>query len=199
MRPPNATDYPVHELIAKRWSPRAFADRPVEPEKLRSIFEAARWAASSGNEQPWRFILATKSNPDEYASLLSVLNPKNQTWAQSAPVLGLSVAMLEREGGKPNRHAMHDTGAALAQLDLQAVALGLFVHPMAGFSIEKARELYHIPANAEPAAAFALGYLGDPAILPEDLRAREEAPTPRRPAGENVFEGEWGSPAPLFG
>src|SRR3954467_9704163 len=98
MRPPNNADYPVHELITKRWSPRAFADRAVEPEKLRSIFEAARWAASSGNEQPWRFIVATKAEPAAYDRMLSVLNPKNQTWAKSAPVLGLSVAVLERDG-----------------------------------------------------------------------------------------------------
>src|ERR1041384_3925221 len=100
MPPPNATDYPVHELIAKRWSPRAFAQTPVEPEKLRSLFEAARWAASSGNEQPWRFIVATKTSQAEYDRLLSVLNPKNQAWAKAAPALGLSGAMLERGGGE---------------------------------------------------------------------------------------------------
>src|SRR3954451_10805439 len=110
MHPQRHTDYPVHELIAKRWSPRAFADTPVEPEKLRSLFEAARWAASSGNEQPWRYIVATKSSQPEYDRLLSVLVERTQLWAKSAPVLALSVAILERGSpaggptgsGKPN-------------------------------------------------------------------------------------------------
>jgi nitroreductase len=198
MRPPHPTDAPIHELLARRYSPRAFADTPVEPEKLRSLFEAARWAASSGNEQPWRYLVAPKSNRAEFDRLLSVLVPKNQSWARSAPVLALSVAMLEWQGGKPNRHAMHDTGAASAQLTAQATALGLYVHQMAGFDVAKARELFQIPATAEPAAAMAIGYLGDPATLPDDLRAREEAPGKRRPAAESIFQGQWETPSPLF-
>jgi nitroreductase len=189
--------HPIHDLLRKRWSPRAFADRPVEREKLLSVLEAARWAPSSNNEQPWHYFVATQQEPEEFARLLGCLVEKNQTWARHAPVLMLSVATtVFARGGKPNRHALHDTGQAVADLTVQATALGLYVHQMAGFSVEKARETYRLPEHAEPVAALALGYLGDPATLPQDLRERELLLSPRKPIGEFVFSGAWGNSAP---
>jgi len=193
MHKPAPTDYPVHKLIRERWSPRAFANTSVPQNVLRSLFEAARWAPSSNNEQPWHYLVATKDEPEEFGKLLACLVEKNQSWAKHAPVLMLSVATTTFvRNGKPNRHALYDTGQAAACLTVQATALGLFVHQMAGFSVEKARETYHIPENAEPVAAMAIGYLGDANSLASDLRERELALTPRKPIGEFVFSGALG-------
>jgi nitroreductase len=192
------TRYPIHELLRERWSPRAFADRMVEPEKLRSLLEAARWAPSSFNEQPWSFIVATKEHAGEYERLLSCLVEGNVRWAQHAPVLMLSVARLAFERNqKPNRHAFHDVGLSVENLVIQATALGLAVHQMAGFHVDKARELFSIPDGHEPVAALVLGFPGDPAGLPEDLREREVAPRIRKPLESFVFSGQWGQSSPL--
>src|SRR5262249_361562 len=129
---PAPIEHPIHDLFARRWSTRAFSDRTVEPATLLSLFEAARWAPSSGNGQPWSFIVATKAEASEFEKLASVLNPGN-AWAQRAPVLALSIAHLDRAPDKPNRHAIHDVGLASENLVLQAVAMGLAVHMMAGF------------------------------------------------------------------
>jgi len=189
------TEFPVHELIKKRWSPRAFADRPVESQKIGSLLEAARWAASCFNEQPWHFIIATRENPAEYERLLNCLVESNRAWAKRAPVLLLSVARLTfPEGGKPNRHAYHDVGLAVSQLVLQATAMGLVVHQMAGFSLEKARETYRIPDGYDPIAAIAIGYQGDPAILSDRLRERELGNRSRMALETFAFAGEWGRP-----
>jgi nitroreductase len=185
--------HPIHDLLRRRWSPRAFADRPVEREKLLSVLEAARWAPSSNNEQPWHYIVARREEPDEFARLLACLVERNQSWAKAAPVLMLSVATTTfARNGHPNRHALHDAGQAIACLTVEATALGLYVHQMAGFSTDKARETYALPPTAEPVAAIALGYLGDPNSLPEDLRQRELVASPRKPIGEFVFTGAWG-------
>src|SRR5712692_6338646 len=187
------TQYPIHDLLRRRWSPRAFSSRPVEPDKLRSLWEAARWAPSSFNEQPWSFIVATKQDPAEYARLLSCLVEGNIQWAQHAPVLMVSVARLSfEEDGKPNRHAFHDVGQAAANLIVQATALGLMAHQMAGFHPDKVRELYGVPELNEPVAAIALGYPGDPQSLPDKLRTRELAPRERKHIAEFVFTGRWG-------
>src|SRR5437660_6858724 len=159
MENPAPADYPIEEILRQRWSPRAFSDRNVEAKKLLSLFEAARWAPSSFNEQPWSFIVATKDNPSEHAQLLNCLMEKNQQWARLAPVLMLSIAKLNFEKtGKPNRHAFHDVGMAVGSLLVEATALGLFVHQMAGFSVEKARAVFSVPAGFEPVAAIAVGY-----------------------------------------
>jgi nitroreductase len=127
------TDHPVHELISQRWSPYGFDSRPVPESVLRSLFEAARWAASSFNEQPWSYIVALREQEEEFARMLSCLTEKNQEWARHAPVLGLSVASLKfARNGNPNRHAFHDVGAATAHLVLEATARDLVVHQMAG-------------------------------------------------------------------
>lgn len=192
----NDTGHPVHDLFRRRWSPRAFSDRPVEPEKLQSVLEAARWAPSSFNAQPWSFLVATKEDPAGFEQMLSCLVPQNVLWAKAAPVLMISVARTHFEhNGKPNRHALYDTGQAVAFLTLQATALDLYVHQMAGFSAEKAREVFAIPEQAEAVSAIALGYLGDPNSLPQGPRERELVPGKRKPLPEFVFADRWGSPA----
>jgi nitroreductase len=195
---PAKTQYPIHELLRRRWSPRAFSNRMVEPDSLRSLLEATRWAPSSYNEQPWSFLVAAKQDPAEHARLLSCLVEGNIQWAQHAPVLMVSVARLAFEdNGKPNRHAFHDVGQAVANLIVQATALGLVVHQMAGIHPEKIRELYSLPEGYEPVAGIALGYPGDPEALPERLRQRELAPRERKPVTEFVFTGRWGRTSPL--
>jgi nitroreductase len=188
MEKPAETAFPVEPLIRRRWSPRAFDERPVEPEKLASLFEAARWSASCYNEQPWSFIVAARDEAAEFARLLSCLVEGNQAWASHAPVLMVSVARLNfTQSGQPNRHAIHDVGLATAQLMLQAIAMGLFAHPMAGFHPDKVRELYGVPQGHEPVAAIAVGYPGDPAMLKEALRQRELAPRVRKSQDDFVF------------
>jgi nitroreductase len=184
--------------LRRRWSPRAFSARNVEPGKLRSLLEAARWAASSFNEQPWSFIVAAKDDSETYPRLLDCLSEGNQKWAKSAPVLMLSVAKRHFDrNDKENRHAYHDVGLAVGNLIFQATALGLFVHQMAGFSVDKAREHFNIPEGHDPVAAIAIGYLGEPKTLPQDLREREVAPRARKALTEFVFSGKWGETSPL--
>jgi len=199
MHKPATVDHPIHNLLRERWSPRAFSEKPVPAEILRSLFEAARWAPSSNNEQPWAFLVATKDDPEFHARLLSTLVEFNQTWAKHAPVLGIAVSQLEfARNGHPNRNAFYDTGAALADLSLEATARGLFVHQMAGFDPHKAIELFHIPKGWEPIAAFVIGYPGDPQSLPDTLRERELAPRSRKPLADFVMSGDWGHPAPFL-
>lgn len=189
--------HPIHEVLHRRWSPRAFADRPVEREKLLSVFEAARWTASSNNEQPWHFIVATRDEPEEFGRLLACLVERNQSWAKAAPVLMIgAVSTAFARNGVANKHAWYDLGQAVANLTAQATALGLYLHQMAGFSPEKARSTYVIPASAEPVVVIALGYPGDPSTLPDDLRQRELTPTARKPLGQFVYASRWGEPAP---
>jgi nitroreductase len=192
------TTYPIEPLLKQRWSPRAFADRPVEIDKLLSLWEAARWSASCTNQQPWYFIVATREEKAEYARLLSCLRDNNQLWAAQAPVLMVSVAKLAFDmNGQPNRYAFHDVGLAVANLIVQATALGLCVHQMAGFYPDKVREIYDVPDGFEPVAGIVLGYPGDPATLPEDLQQRELAPRTRNPLESFVFQGVWGETSPL--
>jgi nitroreductase len=192
---PASTGHPIHDLLARRWSPRAFADRSVDRETLARLFEAARWAPSSGNGQPWSFLFAAKDNAAEHERLASVLNPGN-AWARKAPVLGLSVATLDR-ADKPNRHALHDVGLATESLVIQAVSMGLAAHMMGGFNVEMAREVFEIPARHDPLTMMAIGYPGDPQSLPEDLRMTELAQRQRKPLREFVFSGKFGQPAGL--
>ncbi len=192
------TREPIHELLRRRWSPYAYSERSVAPEILVSLLEAARWAPSSYNEQPWAFIVATKENPEEFARLLSCLVPGNQEWAQQVPVLMLSVAKLNFDrGGRPNPHAWHDVGLAAMSLVVEAMAHGLYVHQMAGIVPERARELYAIPEGWEAVAGIAIGYHGEAPSLPEKLRQRDSAPRSRKPLEQMVFTGRWSDPSPL--
>jgi nitroreductase len=181
----------LHELLRARWSPREFSTRPIEPEKLRSLFEAASWAASCSNEQPWRYILSTKDEPEQFAKVLSLLSERNQLWAKTAWALGFSTGKKTFErNGAPNRFALHDTGAATANLATQATAVGLHAHFMGGFDIQRARTEFHVPDEFEIGAAFALGYIADPAAPPP--------PRTRMGVEEIVFSGDWGAPAKLI-
>jgi len=196
MNKPANTDVVLHELIRNRWSPRAFEDKPVPAEVLRGLFEAARWAPSSNNEQPWAYLVATKDDPDSYGKMLGVLVEFNAGWAKNAPVLALSIAHLKTQrDGKLNRVALHDVGSATAQLTFEANAHGLLVHQMAGFDADKARQTFAIPPDWEPVAAIAIGYPGNPDSLPDKLRERELAPRVRKPLSEFVMSGSWGHTA----
>jgi nitroreductase len=183
----------VIEVILKRWSPRAYSDKPVSPESLKEVFEAARWAASSFNEQPWRFLVGHRGD-ETYKKIFDSLVEFNQSWAKSAPVLILSVAKKTFTGnGSPNQFAQHDTGAATAYLALQATALGFHTHSMAGFDHDKALKSFNIPADYEAGSVTALGYLGDPNALPDQMRQTETSPRQRKPLNEIVFEA-WEKP-----
>lgn len=193
MEKPAPADYPIHDLMVRRWSPRAFLPGSVEPEKLRSLFEAARWAPSCFNEQPWRFLLAVRGDADRFGQMLGCLTPGNQVWAGTAGALILSVASGQfARNGHANRHAFHDVGLATAQLVLQATSLSLSIHQMAGFDRDRAREIWKIPESFDPVAVLAVGYRGEPEQLSGELEERERAPRLRRPQAEFVFR-EWDS------
>jgi nitroreductase len=186
----------VANVIYARWSPRAFADKNVSTEDLRKIFDAARWAASSYNEQPWRFFVGRRGDAT-YQKIFDSLVEFNQQWAKSAPVLVLSVASKKfAHNGTPNYHALHDTGAATALLSLAATSLGLHTHSMAGFDHDKARKAFHVPEDYDMGAVTALGYLGDPESLPEQLKKNELSPRQRKELSQFVFA-EWEKPAAL--
>ena len=186
-------DHPLLDAIAERWSPRAFdADRPLTEADMLSVLEAARWAASSSNIQPWRLAWALRGDP-AFARLLGCLNTGNAAWAHRAGALLLGCAAVDKPDGRgPNRHAAHDLGAALAQLAVQATANGVATHSMAGFDREAARAALAVPEGVEPYTAVALGWPGDPALLDEERRKREAAPRTRLPLAEVAPRGGWG-------
>ena len=178
-----------HELIQKRWSPRAYSAQSVDEDTILTLFEAARWAASSGNEQPWRFIYATQEQTERYGKLFACLSEGNQVWAETAPVLILTLVKTHTiRSGRPNRYAWHDLGLAVGNLTTQASALDLCVHQMGGFSGEKARQLFDLPSDIEPVTMIAVGYLGDLDQLPEDVRIRELAPRQRKALAELILK-----------
>ena len=193
-----SNDHQIHELIASRWSPYAFDSRPVAKADALSLFEAARWAASSYNEQPWSYLVASQDDPEEFAKLLSCLVEGNQMWAKAAPLLVISVASLNfKLNSKPNTAAIHDLGIAACSLTFEATARGLAVHQMIGIVPERARELYGIPDGYEAVTALAVGYVGDPNRLPEKMRGRDLTPRSRRPLNEFIFSGRWGRASAL--
>jgi nitroreductase len=189
-----ASDVPISPLLARRWSPRAVSSKPVEPETLRTLFEAARWAPSCFNEQPWRYLIFDHRNPEALEAARSCLVGGN-AWAKKSPVLLISVARETfTHNGKPNRHGQHDVGLASENLVLQATELGLISHQMAGFDAARARELFKIPEGFTPMAMIVLGYPGDLEELPPDLQDREKAPRTRKPLAEFAFSGTWEAP-----
>jgi nitroreductase len=193
-----AADHDILDVIRQRWSPRAFDPaRDVSREDMLRLFEAARWAPSSGNEQPWRFVLAERTRtPDAVAALLSTLTGRNPAWAAAAPALALVTVRTTREkNDAPNRSALYDAGQASAFLILQATAMGLSVRQMGGFDIAKAAELCHIPPPFEPTVMMAIGYAGDPdSLAVAEHRTAELAPRARRPMTDVVFCGVWNRP-----
>jgi nitroreductase len=174
------------------------SDKKASPDYPIHEFIAARWAPSSYNEQPWSYIIATKDNPEQFQQLLSCLVEGNQVWAKAAPVLALGVVSLKFvRNGKANRAAVHDLGLAAGNLLFEATARGLVVHQMIGILPDRARELYAIPEDSEAWTALAIGYTGDMAGLPDNLKERDLTPRQRKPLSQFVYSGRWGSPSPL--
>ncbi len=192
------TTYPIEDFLAQRWSPRAFRPAPLASTQIGSLFEAARWTASSFNEQPWRFIFAERhADPDGFARILGTLMESNQTWARNASLLAIASANTVSQRGRINTKAIYDTGQAVANLSTQATAMGLYVHQMGGFSADAARTALDIPAAWDPVVAIAVGYRDAPQSLVDELRSREEMPRERLTLPEFVFQGHAGQPADL--
>jgi nitroreductase len=180
----------LNELITRRWSPREFSGRSVEPDKLQALFEAARWAPSCFNEQPWRFVVATKDQPEQFDRILGLLMEKNQQWARTAHAIGFSAGKKTfSHNGSPNRFGLYDTGAAAANLAVEATALGLRTHFMGGFDAQRARSEFHVPEDFEIGAAFAVGYIDETTTQPPARTRRE--------LSDIVFGADWGNPAAL--
>ncbi len=180
----------IHDLITSRWSPVAFDSKSVDYDAIHLLFEAAKWAPSSRNVQPWRFIFATREMP-EYKTLLSLLDEPNQVWAQTAPLLVLSLAqVISTYKNRPNRLAFYETGMAVANLLLQATHMGLHVHQMSGYDVERAKETLVIPTRYEPAAMMAVGYKGDPAQLPAKVAAWEKRERTRMEISKFLISGK---------
>jgi nitroreductase len=194
----NPVEKKVITPIAKRFSPRAYSGKHVEREKLLTVLEAARWSASSYNEQPWRFIVASKENPEAFQKLLSVANEWNQKWATLSPVLILTVAKKDfSHMAAKNNHAWHDVGQTVATLSLEAAQHDLYIHQMAGIDAAKAKELYNVPDDYEVVSLFTLGYVGDAKDLPEEFHKGEKRKRERKPLSELVFENEFGKTSSL--
>jgi nitroreductase len=197
MEKPAATDVPIHDLLRRRWSPRAFSPRSVDDATLHVLFEAARWAPSSFNEQPWAYVIARKEEREAFAKALDCLVPGNRAWAEGAAVLGFSIAKLAFDkNGKPNRHAWHDVGQATATLTIQATSMGLFVHQMAGFDPDRVRTTYEVPATHDPVAGIAIGWGADEASLAPEVREKEAGPRTRRPRTSFLFGDRFGAVRP---
>ncbi len=187
------TDHPVSEIIAKRWSARAFSTKPVEFSKLLSILEAARWAPSSRNEQPWRYIVFTSDNPEMLKKAQSVLKEIND-YAKRAPILICAITKkLYSENGSPNRLHFHDLGAANENMFLEAFNQGLIMHEMGGFDVQKARDIFNVPEDYEVGIMIAIGYQDTYHVLPERLRQKAFTPRVRKPLSEIVFIEEIGN------
>jgi len=182
----------IHELIAERRSIRAFADKSISRETLLSLFEAARWAPSSRNEQPWRFIAALKEEKEAFEKILSCLYEGNRVWAQHGSAVFITLVKKTFSDQHPNAHAMHDVGLAVGNISLQATALGLFLHQMGGIEREKIRTLFEVPDDFEIISITVAGYAGNPESLPEDLRQREVQPRMRKSLDEILFRGKFG-------
>jgi nitroreductase len=180
----------IHKLITDRWSPVAFDDRAVEQVKIHLLFEAAKWAPSSRNSQPWRFVYATKEMP-EYPVFLDLMSEYNQIWASTAPLLVMPLAqVISTYKNRPERLAYYEAGMAVGNLQIQAVAMGLFVHQLGGYDFERAREVLSIPARFDLMTILAIGYKGDISKLPEKYAEREERERTRKEIGEFVVHGK---------
>ena len=185
----------IHDLLTRRWSPRAFDVRDVDADKLQRLFEAARWAPSCFNDQPWFFIVGRRGQGTAYERLYECLVEFNQSWAVTAPVLLINVARaVFARNGNPNRHAWYDCGQAMGNLLIEATHLGLVVHQMAGFDPELAREKFAIPAGFDAVAAAALGYVGDERLLPDGVEEKNPEERERKPLADFVFGDHWMTP-----
>ncbi|MDP2241423.1 MAG: nitroreductase family protein [Burkholderiales bacterium] len=191
------TGVPIHDLLASRWSPRAFeAGKTVSRAQLAALLEAGRWAPSCNGDEPWRYLVWDKSRDAQgWQQAFDCLSENNQKWVKNVPLLMLSCAgSMFGHNGKPNRWTQHDTGMASLSITLQAAALGLAAHQMGGFDAGKARAAFGIPAEYTPMAMIAVGYQAEPDVLDEETKAKEMRPRARKPLGQCFFEGGWGKP-----
>jgi len=194
---PARTSVPIHELIAYRWSGRAFdADKPVSRTQVIALLEAARWAPSCYGDEPWRYILWDRNRSEfSWQKAFDCLSTGNQIWAVNAPILLVALASRAfRDNGRPNRWGEYDTGAASENLCLQAAAMGLMAHQMGGFDPEQVRDSFSIPDPYRPMAMIAVGHPSRPEDLDSKLRERETAERRRRPLAETFFEDSWDTP-----
>jgi nitroreductase len=188
------TDFEIEPLMAARWSPRAFEAAPVDHGQLKQCLEAARWAASCYNDQPWSFIVVPRDDEGRFKAAVECLAGGNQTWATNAGALLFALVRSNfKHSGGHNRHADYDLGQAVAQFTLQATSLGLSVHQMGGFAPDAVRETFEVPETHAPLVAIAIGKLASPEVLPEELRQREVHERSRRPQSEFVHWGLWSS------
>ena len=184
-------DRPIHPLLRQRWSPRMFSPKAVSREDLKTLLEAARWAPSSMNQQPWRFIYTFRGSRS-YERIFSCLSEFNQKWTKNAPVLLLTAYQEKFDSGKENFHALHDLGLAVGNLCLQATQMDIAVHQMAGVDWEKAQSVFDVPEGYHVATAVAIGYHGgDADELPDDLEKQEEKARERMPVEAFAWEGRW--------
>lgn len=189
------TGLPIHPLLAERHSPRAFDPRAIEGEKLAVMFEAARWAPSCYNDQPWYFIVAQRNQGDAWQRALDCLVPFNQTWAATAPVLLICVTRLNfSHNGNANRHSVYDLGLAMGCLLIEGMHQGIFVHQMAGFDVARTRSEFAVPEGFDVVAMAALGYRGDSSVLPQGVEEKDPKLRERKPNAEFVFDGRWSTP-----
>lgn len=192
------TEFKIHNLLTKRWSPRAFEDRDVEKDKILRMMEAARWSPSSSNQQPWSFIIGEKGK-ESYDKIFNCLIEFNQQWAKFAPLLILSVGqhnMISKEN--ENRYFKYDVGQAVAHMTFQATQDGLYVHQMAGFDKKKARMAFGIPEDYDALSVIAVGYIGRPEILHPRMQKSEIATRERKSLKEFVFTGKFGKTSNLL-
>lgn len=182
----------IFHLLKKRKSIVSFSSEPVSHEDLMLLFDAARWAPSSRNAQPWRFIYATKETMEDYDRFFDLLHEGNKEWAHTAPVLALSVAeVISEYKSRPNKYAFHDLGMAVGNLLTQATAMGIYVHQMGGYDAEGARMAFNIPEGYEPGAMMAIGYPGEIDHLPMELKRRELQKRMRKELDEIVYKARW--------
>ena len=190
-----STRVPIDELLAKRWSPRAFdVNRTVSREQLATLLEAARWAPSCNGDEPWRYLIFDRQrDPDGWQKAFDCLSENNKKWVKNVPLLLLSCGgSIFEHSGKPNRYGQHDTGAASVCLALQGAAMGLAVHQMGGYDAQKARAAFDIPEEYTPMAMIAVGYQASPDVLDEETKGKELRPRSRKPLETHFFEGGWG-------
>ncbi|HRX50172.1 MAG TPA: nitroreductase family protein [Candidatus Krumholzibacteria bacterium] len=196
MHKPAVTSVPIHEPLARRWSPVGYDPRPMSDEEVSAVLEAARWAASGFNKQPWRFLAARRQDGPAFAALLDCLVDANRDWAQHASLLLLALAERLDARGNPNPKAPLELGLALGNLTAEAAARGLWVHAMGGILPDEARARFRIPDDVEVWVALAVGHQADDAAKADAHRERDAAPRTRLPLSELVFQGTYGEPAP---
>jgi nitroreductase len=186
----------ILEIIQERWSPVSFSPAPVEEFKLKAMFEAARFAPSSRNEQPWMFVYTTREDMTVFNAYLNFMDETNSIWAREAYALIISFARMRfKRNDKPNKYAFHDTGMAVTNLLLQALTFDIYVHQMGGYSVEKVKDYFRLDEGIEPVAMMAAGYLGTGENIPPEILKRDEEKRPRKNVDEYTFRSSFSVPA----